>query len=130
VGGLCQGRALSLAARPVVTDYITPHEIQIRDVPDTSILYVYVCCQCTNVVRPDLALAAVIGMHVLQRVMMPVLLWACKRPLPYSHRRPTLFQPMRADIDVVGSIQGVGQRVEQTHPPMVLRSRRCQFWEL
>jgi protein-S-isoprenylcysteine O-methyltransferase Ste14 len=28
VGGLCQGRALSLAARPVVTDYITPYEIQ------------------------------------------------------------------------------------------------------
>ncbi len=83
MGGLCQGRALSLAARPVVTDYIITHEIQIRDVPDTSILYVDVCCQCPNVVQPDLALAAVIGMHVLQRVVISmscsptVLLWVC-----------------------------------------------------
>ena len=55
------------------------------------------------------------------------LLWAFKSPLPYSYRCPTLFQPMHAVIDVIGSIQGLRQRVEHTHPPMVLRSRRCQF---
>jgi hypothetical protein len=56
-----------------------------------------------------------------------VVLWACKRPLPYSHRRPTLFQPVHSGVDIVGSIQGLRQWVEQTHPPMVLRSRSWQF---
>ena len=30
--------------------------MQILDVPNTSILSVDVCCQCTNVVRPDLVI--------------------------------------------------------------------------
>jgi hypothetical protein len=32
---------------------INPQEIQTLDSTDTSILHVYVCCQCTNVVWPD-----------------------------------------------------------------------------
>ena len=56
-----------------------------------------------------------------------VVLGACKRPLPYRPRRPTLFQPMHSGVDIVGSIQGLRQRVEQTHSPMVLRSRSGQF---
>src|SRR5262249_36395194 len=61
------------------------------------------------------------------RCRYATLLWSCKRPLPYSPRRPTLFQPMHAGIDVAGSIQGLRQRVEQTHPPMMLRSHSCQL---
>ena len=34
--------------------YITPHEIHTLDVSDTLLLQTDVCCQCTNVVRPDL----------------------------------------------------------------------------
>ena len=33
---------------------------------------------------------------------------------------------MHPGVDIVGRMQGVRQRVEQAHPPMVLRSRRGQ----
>ena len=62
--------------------------------------------------------ACLSGQHSATHIMAPphmgttVLLWTCKSPLPDCSRRPTLFQPMHADIDVVGRIQGVRQRVE------------------
>lgn len=81
-------------------------------------------------------LACLSGQHSATHVIAPpylgktVLLWACKRPLPYSPRRPTLCQPPHADLDVIGSMQGVRQRVEQTPLPWVLRSRsgQCSGW--
>ena len=55
-----------------------------------------------------------------------VLLWAGKGPLSDSNRRPTLLQPMHSGVDIIGSIQGFRQRLEQTHPPMVLRIQSSQ----
>ena len=91
-----------------------------------SLLGVYTPKRATT---PDLASGLFANRYEFGRAFagMPVLLWACKSPLPYSHRCPTLFQPMHSYIDVVGSIQGLRQRVEQTHSSMVLRSRSGQF---